>query len=54
MKKLPPEEQEALAAILLQELAAEQRRTESLAKSQYALEKLAECGFDNAAQATKV
>ena len=42
VKKLPPEEQDALAAILLQELAAEQRWTESFAKSQDALEKLAQ------------
>ena len=33
---------ESLAAILLQELAAEQRWTESFAKSQDALEKLAQ------------
>jgi hypothetical protein len=42
VKKLPPEEQDALAAILMQELAAEQRWTESFAKSQDALEKLAQ------------
>lgn len=42
VKKLPPEEQDALAAILMQELAAEQRWNESFAKSQDALEKLAQ------------
>ncbi len=42
VKKLPPSEQDALAAILLQELAAEQRWTESFEKSQDALEKLAQ------------
>jgi hypothetical protein len=42
VKKLPPSEQDALAAILLQELAAEQRWAESFAKSQDALEKLAQ------------
>ncbi len=42
VKKLPPSEQDALAAILLEELAAEQRWTESFAKSQDALETLAQ------------
>jgi hypothetical protein len=42
VKKLPPSEPDALAAILLQELAAEQRWTESFEKSQDALEKLAQ------------
>ena len=42
VKKLPPSEQDAVAAILLQELAAEQRWAESFAKSQDALEKIAE------------
>jgi hypothetical protein len=42
VKKLPPSEQDALAAILFQELAAEQRWTESFAKSQDVLEKLAQ------------
>ena len=42
VKKLPPSEQDALAAILLQELATEQRWTESFAKSQDVLEKLAQ------------
>lgn len=40
--KLPPSEQDAVAAILLEELAFEQRWAESFAKSQDALEKLAE------------
>ena len=42
VKKLPPSEQDALAAMLLQELATEQRWTESFAKSQDVLEKLAQ------------
>ena len=42
VNKLPPSEQDAVAAILLQELAAEQRWAESFAKSQDALEKMAE------------
>jgi hypothetical protein len=42
VKRLPPSEQDALAAILLQELATEQRWTESFAKSQDVLEKLAQ------------
>ena len=42
VKKLPPSEQDAVTAILLQELAAEQRWAESFAKSQDALEKMAE------------
>jgi DNA topoisomerase VI subunit A len=42
VKKLPPSEQDALAAILLQELAAEERWTDAFAKSQDALEKLAQ------------
>jgi hypothetical protein len=40
--KLPPAEQDAVAAILLEELASEQRWAESFAKSQDVLEKLAE------------
>lgn len=40
--KLPAAEQDALAAILLDELASEQRWSESFAKSQDALAKLAE------------
>ena len=42
VKKLPPSEQDAVAAILLQELAAEQHWGESFGKSQHALEKLAQ------------
>lgn len=42
VKKLPPSEQDAVAAILLQELAAEQRWSESFAKSQDVLEELAQ------------
>ena len=41
VKKLPPSEQDAVAAILLQELAAEQRWNDSFAKSRDALENLA-------------
>jgi hypothetical protein len=40
--QLPPAEQDALAAILLAELASEQRWADSFARSQAALEKLAE------------
>ena len=40
--KLPASEQDALAAILLDELASEQRWLESFAKSQDALAKLAD------------
>jgi len=40
--KLPPSEQDALAAILLNELASEERWTASFAKSQDVLERLAE------------
>ena len=39
--KLPPAEQDVLAAILLEEIASEQRWTQSFAKSQQALESLA-------------
>ena len=42
VKKLPPSEQDAVAAILLQELAAEERWAGSFAKSQDVLEKLAQ------------
>jgi hypothetical protein len=42
VKKLPAAEQDAVAAILLQELASEQRWSESFANSQDALEKLAQ------------
>lgn len=40
--KLPASEQDAVAAILLEELASEQRWSESFAKSQDSLAKLAE------------
>lgn len=40
--KLPPSEQDALAAILLNELASEERWTASFGKSQDVLERLAE------------
>lgn len=40
--KLPASEQDALAVILLEELASEQRWSASFAKSQDALAKLAE------------
>ena len=42
VKKLPPSEQDAVAAILLQELAAEQRWSDSFANSEDVLEKLAQ------------
>jgi hypothetical protein len=42
VKKLPPSEQDAVAAILLQELASEQRWSDSFEKSQDALENLAQ------------
>ena len=40
--KLPPAEQDAVAAILLEELASEERWAKSFAKSRDVLEKLAE------------
>jgi len=40
--KLPPSEQDALAAILLEELASEQKWSELFANSQTALEELAQ------------
>jgi hypothetical protein len=39
--KLPPEEQDALAAILLEEIASEQRWSQSFSKSEVLLESLA-------------
>ena len=42
VEKLPPAEQDAVDAILLQELATKHRWAESFANSQDALEKLAE------------
>ena len=52
--KLPPAEQDALAAILLNELASEKRWAESFSKSQDALAKLArEALAEDAAGLTK-
>jgi hypothetical protein len=52
--KLPAAEQDAVAAILLEELASEQRWTESFAKSQDKLAELAEQALaDYAAGRTK-
>ena len=42
VSKLPADDQDAVAAIVLEELASEQRWSESFAKSQDALAKLAE------------
>jgi hypothetical protein len=42
IKKLPPSEQDAVAAILLQEIGAEQRWSDSFEESQDGLEKLAQ------------
>ena len=42
VSKLPASDQDAVAAIVLEELASEQRWSESFAKSQGALAKLAE------------
>ena len=42
VSKPPPDEQDAVAAILLEELASEQRWTKSFADSQDALAKMAE------------
>jgi len=39
--KLPPEEQDALAAILLEEIASEKRWSQAFAKSERVLESLA-------------
>jgi hypothetical protein len=39
--KLPPDEQDALAAILLEEMASEQRWSQSFAKSESMLETMA-------------
>ena len=52
--KLPASEQDAVAAIVLEELASEQRCAESFAKSQDLLAKLAEKALaDHAAGRTK-
>jgi hypothetical protein len=42
VSKLPDDEQDALAAILLEELASERRWTEAFAKSQDVLSRLAD------------
>ena len=42
VQKLPPSEQDAVAAIVLEELASEQKWAELLAKSQDALAPMAE------------
>lgn len=52
--KLPASEQDAVAAIVIEELASEQRWTDSLAKSQDLLAKLAEKALvDHSAGRTK-
>ena len=52
--KLPESEQDAVAAMLLEELASEQRWSESFAKSQDLLAKLAEKALaEHAAGRTK-
>jgi hypothetical protein len=54
VSKLPASEQDAVAAIVLEELASEQRWSESFAKSQDLLAKLAEKALaDHAAGRTK-
>jgi hypothetical protein len=54
VEKLPESEQDAVAALVLEELASEQRWTESFSKSQDALAKLAEKALaDHAAGRTK-
>ena len=40
-EKLPPEEQDAIAAILIEEIASEQRWSQSFARSEHVLESLA-------------
>lgn len=40
-ENLPPEEQDVLAAILLEEIASEQRWSQSFARSEHVLEALA-------------
>ena len=40
-EKLPPEEQDVLAAILVEEIASEQRWSQSFARSEHVLEALA-------------
>jgi hypothetical protein len=54
VEKLPESEQDAVATLVLEELASEQRWTESFSKSQDALAKLAEKALaDHAAGRTK-
>lgn len=54
VEKLPESEQDAVAALVLEELASEQRWADSLAKSQDKLAKLAEEALaDYAAGRTK-
>ncbi len=54
VEKLPESEQDAVAALVLEELASEQRWTELFAKSQDKLAKLAEKALaDHAAGRTK-
>ena len=54
VEKLPESEQDAVAALVLEELASEQRWTESFSKSQDTLAKLAEQALaDHAAGRTK-
>lgn len=50
VSKLPVAEQDALATILLEEIASEHRWTESFSKSQDALTKLAEEALTEYAQ----
>ena len=54
VSKLPASEQDAVATIVMEELASEQRWTDSFAKSQDLLAKLAEKALiDHAAGRTK-
>ena len=54
VEKLPESEQDAVAALVLEELASEQRWTGSFSKSQDALAKLAEKALaDHSAGRTK-
>jgi hypothetical protein len=50
LSKLPPERQDDLAALLLEEIEADTRWEESFAKSQSALEKLADEAADDRAR----
>ncbi len=54
VSKLPPPEQDALAAILLREISSERQWTETFARSQDTLERLAdEALAEHAAGCTK-